>query len=299
MKKIKLAILVLSISVLAACSDTESSAQTVSEQDTVSADTTEDIEIPEQSPQAVLNEESGSSKTGTLADITNLDELVTCIANLEMPAYLEEKYAGEYMSLNSYGSEMPFFKVTKYNSLDDLRSYYAQYIDDSVLNLICRFYTEFALYKNELYSLDPNFGFVGLSVDQTELVRIEEDGDYIVKIPKKRSIADSEASECYEFAFRERNGTFYVAECLNVPYISDPEPSIGYAVVNVDGLNRRSEPSTSGEKLGKLNQGAVVDVYEIIKDSEFTWYRCSFKGNEWSEVFWIADSGSWLRYTEY
>ena len=172
-------------------------------------------------------------------------------------------------------------------------------LDDSVLNLICHFNQKFAFYENEFYYALPQIGFGGLQIDQAELDRIEDDGDYIVKIPKAYGSTSTVPMECYEFAFRKRNGTFYVAECLATPYKLYTEPAIGYALVNVDRLNCRSKPSTSGEKQGQFNQGALVDVYEIVKDSEYTWYRCSYKDNETGIVDWIADNGSWLTYKAY
>lgn len=261
--------------------------------------------IPEQPPHIEPVQETGSpAATGTLADITNLDELLGYIVDLELPLYPtylkgEVSNQKDLIELNSFGFVESFCKMTEFKSPDEYRSFYAQYMDDSVLNLICHFNQKFAFYENEFYYALPQIGFGGLQIDQAELDRIEDDGDYIVKIPKVYSVGSTEPIECYEFAFRKRNGTFYVAECLDTPYKLYTEPAIGYALVNVDRLNCRSKPSTSGEKQGQFNRGALVDVYEIVKDGEYTWYRCNYKNSETGIVDWIADNGSWLTYKAY
>lgn len=259
--------------------------------------------IPEQPPHIEPVQETVSpAATGTLADITNLDELLGYLVDLELPlypTYLKGEKSTEQIELNSFGFDCYFCKMTEFKSPDDYRSFYAQYMDDSVLNLICHFNQKFAFYENEFYYVLPQIGYGGLQIDQAELVRIEDDGDYIVKIPKGYSIGSTMPIECYEFAFRKRNGTFYVAECLDTPYKLYTEPAIGYAVVNVDRLNVRSKPSTSGEKQGQYNRGALVDVYEIVKDGEYTWYRCTYKNSETGIISWIADNGSWLTYKAY
>lgn len=72
---------------------------------------------------------------------------------------------------------------------------------------------------------------------------------------------------------------------------TNSDGKIGSIHCNVNLLNIRSTPSTSGSKLGKLNTGDTRDVYEKTTSEGYTWYRI---GNG----EWVADNGTWLTYNE-
>lgn len=78
----------------------------------------------------------------------------------------------------------------------------------------------------------------------------------------------------------------YQEEELVIPDIA-PEKPIGKVTVNVDNLNTRSIPSTSGEKKEKVALGETYDVYEIFENEGYTWYRID-------QDRWAADSSGWL-----
>ena len=76
-----------------------------------------------------------------------------------------------------------------------------------------------------------------------------------------------------------------------------PEPEtpangvVGTGSVKVNGLNIRSKPSTSGERVGSAVNGKSYDVYEVASGEGYTWYRIA-------DNQWIADKGGeWVNYT--
>lgn len=84
--------------------------------------------------------------------------------------------------------------------------------------------------------------------------------------------------------------TTFDGESVSEAEIKEAEgDKIGTVTVNVDKLNIRSIPSTSGEKLGKVQNGKTYDVYETKTAEGYTWYRIG-------EGEWIADDGTWLTY---
>ena len=73
-----------------------------------------------------------------------------------------------------------------------------------------------------------------------------------------------------------------------------PEPEVenktlGKVTVLTD-LNVRPMPSTNGDPIDAVYYGQEFDVYEIQENGGYTWYRIG-------ENRWIADNGTFLRYT--
>lgn len=88
----------------------------------------------------------------------------------------------------------------------------------------------------------------------------------------------------------ETCGGYYQEEPLDMP--EEPEvEKLGSVRVLVSGLNIRAYPTTDAEKLGKVSPGDVLDVWQIMEASDYTWYMIE-------PGHWIADGGSWLEYTE-
>ena len=88
--------------------------------------------------------------------------------------------------------------------------------------------------------------------------------------------------------------TTFEGEALSeeeIEAIGDGTSVIGVVTVNVDRLNIRTTPSTSGTSLGKAVSGFTYDVYEITSGEGYTWYRIG-------EGQWIADNGSWVSYNK-
>ncbi len=78
----------------------------------------------------------------------------------------------------------------------------------------------------------------------------------------------------------------------------EPEPvpvdaSIGTLTVTTGSLNVRNEPSTNGDAINTLDYGDERKVFDRRDNDGYTWYKISE-----TEEQWIADNGSWIRFTE-
>ena len=239
-----------------------------------------------------------SAKAGKLSDITNFNELANDILWLSAPLYLEESLSNP-ISLNAYGWQNLYSKVTKYKSLDDMRSYYENHFSDTALNKLARFTYEFAVYQNQLYFADSNVGYSGFAPERARLDRVADNGDYIVSIPKYANISMTGTPDYYVCAFRKKNGKFYIADFLSIPNALHEDPVIGYAVVNANGMYSYAGRSTSSAKQQIYNKGAIIDVYEIVRSGKNIWYRCTTNNNQYITTAWIPDSGNNIKFTSW
>ncbi len=75
-----------------------------------------------------------------------------------------------------------------------------------------------------------------------------------------------------------------------VPTI-DPNAPMGTILVKEEQINIRTSPDTNGEIVDVLEKGRTYDVYEIQRNSDYTWYRIG-------DDQWVADqNGEWMSYT--
>ena len=65
---------------------------------------------------------------------------------------------------------------------------------------------------------------------------------------------------------------------------------IGTATVLVNGLNIRSRADRNSTLIGQTNKPAKYDVYEIVQNQDFIWYRIAIN-------MWIANDGTWVYFT--
>ena len=237
-----------------------------------------------------------SNFKGTLADIKNLNELLDCIAVLSAPFYSEMK--GQHKEFNPdppFEYYVDYYTVNKFKSVDDYRNHYKKFMTDEMAKKMIQLGYRFAVRNGKLYSLEIAIGYGGMDKKGVKLKQVDKNGDYIIRIPY---ISDGslEVDFYTEYKLRYVNGKFIIADCLT----NKLSKSAGYAIVNTNHLNIRKKASTSSDKLGRLNTGAVVDVYEVKKDSKYTWYKI---GNPWGDPSypygWIANDGSWIKYVKY
>ena len=236
---------------------------------------------------------------GTLADIKNLDELLDCIDNLMTPIYMEENFMGGSVTMEPYDYGDLYAKVKKYKSIDEYRNHYKQFMTDNAENVLLGVGYKFAMHNGGLYFASAQFGWGSVSKQDVKLKEIDKNGDYHISVPIVFG-PTLEDAEYYDFALRYVDGKFKISKYLTV----EAEPFIGYLVVNTKHLNIRTGPGTSSEKKGRFNNGALLDVYEIRKDSKYTWYRISRKLTSEDKKMgmtnsWIADNGSWVTYVPY
>ena len=78
---------------------------------------------------------------------------------------------------------------------------------------------------------------------------------------------------------------------LSEKEMNDNTEVIGYVTVNVDSLRVRSDARTSSLARGYAENGERYQVYEITKDSNYTWYRIGDRR-------WIAGKEDWVVYQE-
>ena len=62
---------------------------------------------------------------------------------------------------------------------------------------------------------------------------------------------------------------------------------IGKAQVVTTNLNIRRDATTKSERLGMTNAPAQYDVYEIVQNEGYIWYRIDINK-------WIANDGTWV-----
>ena len=67
---------------------------------------------------------------------------------------------------------------------------------------------------------------------------------------------------------------------------------IGQCYINVDAIKVRTAPNLSAEQVDVATVGQLKDVYEVVENDGYTWYRIG-------EDNWIASDGSWVSYTPY
>ena len=65
---------------------------------------------------------------------------------------------------------------------------------------------------------------------------------------------------------------------------------IGTAKVLTTNLNIRTAADKNSECLGQTNYPAKFDVYEIVQNQGFVWYRIATR-------MWIANDGTWVAFT--
>ena len=65
---------------------------------------------------------------------------------------------------------------------------------------------------------------------------------------------------------------------------------IGVASVLVSGLNIRSRADKNSTLMGQANKPAKYDVYEIVQNQSYIWYRIGLN-------MWIANDGTWVHFT--
>lgn len=73
------------------------------------------------------------------------------------------------------------------------------------------------------------------------------------------------------------------------PEPEEEDETLGTVTVLTD-LNVRPMPSTNGDPIDAVYYGQEFEVYEITEAGGYTWYRIG-------ENRWIADNGTFLRYT--
>lgn len=72
---------------------------------------------------------------------------------------------------------------------------------------------------------------------------------------------------------------------------ANPDGSrIGSVTIIEDIINIRVEANTSAAALGIAEQGQSYDVYEIVENEGYTWYRIGTQQ-------WIANGDDWVEYT--
>ena len=64
---------------------------------------------------------------------------------------------------------------------------------------------------------------------------------------------------------------------------------LGTATVLTTDLRIRKEPNTNSTVMGMTNAPAKYDVYEIVQNEGYIWYRIA--GDKW-----IANDGTWVRF---
>ena len=122
--------------------------------------------------------------SGTLEDITNLDELLDCIDNLMTPIYMEEHSTGSSITIDPYDHEELYGKVKKYQSLEDYRNHYKQFMTDNADNVLLTVGVKFAMHSGELYyNTSPQFGWGSVSKQDVILKEIDNNGDYHISVP--------------------------------------------------------------------------------------------------------------------
>lgn len=69
--------------------------------------------------------------------------------------------------------------------------------------------------------------------------------------------------------------------------VGPKENALGKLRVNVEGLNIRTDHTTSSKTAGQVVYNTVYTYYDTYTAKDYTWYRIG-------ENQWIADNGSWL-----
>ncbi len=67
---------------------------------------------------------------------------------------------------------------------------------------------------------------------------------------------------------------------------------IGQCYINVDAIKVRTAPNLNAEQVDVATLGQLKEVYEVVENDGYTWYRIG-------EDNWIASDGSWVSYTPY
>ena len=65
---------------------------------------------------------------------------------------------------------------------------------------------------------------------------------------------------------------------------------IGVANILVNGLNIRSRADKNSTLMGQANRPAKYDVFEIVQNQDYIWYRIA-------PNMWIANDGTWVYFT--
>ena len=65
---------------------------------------------------------------------------------------------------------------------------------------------------------------------------------------------------------------------------------IGSARVLTTCLNIRHNPDKNSQLMGQTNAPARYDVYEIVQNQGYIWYRIG-------ESLWIANDGTWVAFS--
>lgn len=67
---------------------------------------------------------------------------------------------------------------------------------------------------------------------------------------------------------------------------------IGHCYINVDAIKVRTAPNLNAEQVDVATVGQLKEVYEVVENDGYTWYRIG-------EDNWIASDGSWVSYDPY
>ena len=233
---------------------------------------------------------------GTIEDIKNLNELLECIAYMTAPLYGEEN--SEYTFLEKDPPFEPYneyYTVNRFKTVDEYISHYKKYMTDEMAKKMIRLSYRFAVRNGKLYSLAAGIGYGGMS-NQVSLVKIDSNGDYIVRVSYMLNVTDK-IDHSDDYRFRYVDGKFVIADLVTTQL----NQTSGYVKVNTNHLNVRKQASTSSDKIGRLNEGALLDVYEVKKDGQYTWYKVGAEIGYYNNYpfAWIADNGSWLTYVPY
>ena len=240
--------------------------------------------VPEETPKPVDDV--------SLADITNLSELIAILEEFTSPAYSEETGFGEYTDREFYQYMSGAFASGRFSSVDDMYSYLRQYFTVEGMKSYFRPGFRFAYYNEKLYWTFIPIGWGRYAADEAALVKYGGSGVYYVRVPgyasDNETVVDSPV-----YAICKEDGVFKITGNSD----GGPEPAIGYAIINTSGLEPMHEPSISSDRAPKLNAGAIIDVYEIKPAGVVTWYRTV--NWETAETCWVPDYGNDLSYTPY
>ena len=252
-------------------------------------------------PKATSTPSSSSSTIpsdfkGTLADIKNLKELMECIAYMTSPMYGEMN--SQFTIIDNdppYEPYQEYSTVNRFKTVDEYRNYYKKYMTDEMAKKMIRLSYRFAVRNGKLYSLSVGIGFGGMS-DKAKLVKVDSNGDYIIRVSYFTNVTDK-IDHSDDYRLRYVNGKFIIADIVTEKL----SKASGYAVVKTNHLNVRKNASTSAGKLGRVNTGAILDVYDVKKDGKYTWYKigADFGYYHGFSFGWIADNGGWVNYVPY
>ena len=81
-------------------------------------------------------------------------------------------------------------------------------------------------------------------------------------------------------------------ETLRVSNYKVDDLGMKYICILADSIRLRSEPSTSGNLMGRVEKGNILPYFETVKEDDYTWYRIGID-------CWVADkNGEWVEELE-